>query len=59
MESMKKFAGDDPKPAKYHSKDDHFLLEKEEHVDIYGVFYVNKVKIHVNYERKRMNHCFS
>ncbi len=39
MDSMRKFAGDDPKVAKYYPEDDEFLLEKEEHVQIYRIFY--------------------
>jgi len=39
MESVKKFAGDNPEIAKYYPEDDGFLLEKEEHVSMYEVFY--------------------
>ncbi len=39
MESMRRFAGDDPELAKYYPEDDEFLLEKEERVSIYRVFY--------------------
>ena len=39
MESMRRFAGDDPGLAKYYPEDDEFLLEKEERVQIYRVFY--------------------
>ena len=39
IESVKKFAGDNPEIAKYYSEDDEFLLEKEEHVSMYEVFY--------------------
>ena len=39
MESMRRFAGDDPELAKYYPEDDEFLLEKEERVQIYRVFY--------------------
>ncbi len=39
MESIKKFAGNDPKIAKYYSEDDMFLLEKEKHTKLYEIFY--------------------
>ncbi len=39
MDSMRRFAGDDPEVAKYYPEDDEFLLEKEERVQIYEVFY--------------------
>ena len=39
VESMKSFAGDDPEVAKYYPEDDQYLLEKEEKVTIYRVFY--------------------
>lgn len=39
IESVKKFAGDNPEIAKYYPEDDDFLLEKEEHVSMYEVFY--------------------
>ncbi len=39
IESVKKFAGDSPEIAKYYPEDDDFLLEKEEHVSMYEVFY--------------------
>ncbi len=39
IESVKKFAGDNPENAKYYPEDDDFLLEKEEHVSMYEVFY--------------------
>lgn len=39
MDSMRKFAGNDPEVAKYYPEDDEFLLEKEERVQIYRVFY--------------------
>lgn len=39
MESMRRFAGDDPELAKYYPEDDEFLLEKEEQVLMYMVFY--------------------
>jgi heme-degrading monooxygenase HmoA len=41
IESVKKFAGDNPEIAKYYPEDDDFLLEKEEHVSMYEVFYEN------------------
>lgn len=39
IDSVKKFAGDNPEIAKYYPEDDHFLLEKEKHVSMYEVFY--------------------
>ena len=39
IESVKKFAGDNPEIAKYYPEDDDFLLEKEKHVSVYEVFY--------------------
>ncbi len=39
IDSIKKFAGDDPERAKYYPEDDYFLLEKEEKVLHYEVFY--------------------
>ena len=39
IESVKDFAGDNPEIAKYYPEDDDFLLEKEEHVSMYEVFY--------------------
>ncbi|MGH1362182.1 MAG: antibiotic biosynthesis monooxygenase [Calditrichia bacterium] len=39
LESIKKFAGDNPELAKYYSEDDDFLLKKEKHTTIYEVFY--------------------
>ena len=39
IESVKKFAGDNPEIAKYYPEDDDFLLEKEEYVSMYEVFY--------------------
>ena len=39
MASVKKFAGQNPKKAKYYSEDDFFLLEKEETSALYEVFY--------------------
>lgn len=39
MESVQKFAGDNPEIAKYYPEDDEFLLEKEKHVALYEVFY--------------------
>jgi len=39
LESIKKFAGDEPELAKYYLEDDNFLLEKEKYVAIYRVFY--------------------
>ena len=39
IDSVKKFAGDNPEIAKYYPEDDYFLLEKEKHVSMYEVFY--------------------
>jgi len=39
MESVKKFAGEQPERAKYYPEDDQFLLEKEELSALYEVFY--------------------
>lgn len=39
LDSVKKFAGDNPEIAKYYPEDDSFLLEKEKHVSIYDIFY--------------------
>jgi len=39
MESVKRFAGEQPEKAKYYPEDDQFLLEKEETSALYEVFY--------------------
>ena len=39
MEAIKKFAGAQPELAKYYTEDEDFLLEKEEYVTMYDVFY--------------------
>ena len=39
LEAIKNFAGDNPELAKYYPEDDNFLLEKEELVSMYEVFY--------------------
>jgi heme-degrading monooxygenase HmoA len=39
MESVRKFAGEHPEKAKYYPEDDDYLLEKEETVVMYEVFY--------------------
>jgi heme-degrading monooxygenase HmoA len=39
LEAVKNFAGDNPEIAKYYPEDDIFLLEKEEYVSVYQVFY--------------------
>ena len=39
VESVKKFAGENPEIAKYYPEDDDLLLKKEEHVSLYSVFY--------------------
>ncbi|MEB3780676.1 MAG: antibiotic biosynthesis monooxygenase [Desulfurococcales archaeon] len=39
MEAMKHFTSGDPWRAKYYPEDDQYLLEKEEQVQIYKIFY--------------------
>jgi len=39
IESIKKFAGEQPEIAKYYSEDDNFLLSKEKNTSLYDVFY--------------------
>ncbi len=39
MESVKRFAGEEPEKAKYYPEDDAFLLEKEALSALYEVFY--------------------
>jgi heme-degrading monooxygenase HmoA len=39
MESVKKFAGENPEKAKYYPEDDSFLLEKEETSALYELFF--------------------
>lgn len=39
MESVRKFAGDQPEKAKYYLEDDSFLLEKEENTVLYDIFF--------------------
>ena len=39
LESIKKFAGEEPEIAKYYLEDDDFLLEKEKYTSIYNIFY--------------------
>lgn len=39
IDSVKKFAGDKHENAKYYPEDDNFLLEKDEYVSMYDVFY--------------------
>ncbi len=39
MESVQKFAGNQPEKAKYYPEDDAFLLEKEETSALYEVFF--------------------
>ncbi len=39
FESIKKFAGSDPEVAKYYEEDKEFLLEKEQTVTHYEVFF--------------------
>ena len=39
IESVKKFAGENPEVAKYYAEDDGYLLEKEEHSQNYQVFH--------------------
>ncbi len=39
IESIKKFAGEQPDIAKYYLEDDNFLLSKEKYTTMYDVFY--------------------
>ena len=39
IESVKKFAGENPEVAKYYPEDDGYLLEKEEYSQNYQVFH--------------------
>ena len=39
LESIKKFAGEEPELAKYYLEDDDFLLEKEKFTSMYDIFY--------------------
>ncbi|MBW1982436.1 MAG: antibiotic biosynthesis monooxygenase [Deltaproteobacteria bacterium] len=39
LESVKKFAGENPQTAKYYPEDDEFLLEKEPQAALYELFY--------------------
>ncbi len=39
IESVKKFAGENPEVAKYYPEDDGYLLEKEEYAQNYQVFH--------------------
>ena len=39
IDSVKKFAGENPEIAKYYPEDDDFLLEKEEYSQNYHVFH--------------------
>lgn len=39
MAAVRKFAGERPELAKYYPEDDDYLLEKEEHVQLYRVFH--------------------
>ena len=39
MSAMENFTGGDPTKAKYYPEDDEFLVEKEEKVQIYKIFY--------------------
>jgi heme-degrading monooxygenase HmoA len=41
IESVKKFAGENPEIAKYYSEDDDYLLEKEDCSQNYQVFHSN------------------
>jgi len=44
LESIKKFAGEEPELAKYYPEDDDFLLEKEKYSSMYEVFYQNNIR---------------
>ena len=37
--AMRRFTGGDPRRAKYYPEDNQYLLEKEEHIEIYKIFY--------------------
>jgi heme-degrading monooxygenase HmoA len=39
MESVRKFAGENPEVAKYYPEDDDYLLEKEETSALYEIFF--------------------
>ena len=39
IDSVKKFAGENPEKAKYYPEDDEYLLEKEKHSQNYQVFH--------------------
>jgi heme-degrading monooxygenase HmoA len=39
LDSIKKFAGENPELAKYYPEDDKFLTEKEKNVSMYDIFY--------------------
>ena len=39
LDSIKRFAGEEPELARYYPEDDDFLLEKEKYTSIYDVFY--------------------
>lgn len=39
IESMKRFAGEQPEIAKYYPEDEDYLLSKERHSKIYRIFY--------------------
>ena len=39
IDSVKKFAGNNPEIAKYYPEDDDFIIEKEKQVSIFEVFY--------------------
>ena len=39
IESIKKFAGEEPEIAKYYSEDDDYLLEKEKFTTMYHIFF--------------------
>ena len=39
LESIKRFAGEEPELAKYYLEDDDFLLKKEKHTSMYNIFY--------------------
>ena len=39
IESIKKFAGEQPEIAKYYPEDENYLLSKEKNTSLYDVFY--------------------
>ena len=44
MDSIKKFAGEEPELAKYYPEDDGYLLSKEKQVSMYEIFYQKEME---------------